>query len=469
MGIGLGLLVSLWCLSGFVMLYVQYPQWGPMRQLRGMPDVDFGGCCRAPNVEAAGGSFDRAVVEMHGDTPVAIVRDAYGRRTVMDLISGATLERLSRADAEEVSRTFADSLGLGGGVHWVGTVDRDQWTVSAALDRDRPLLQFAAGDRAKTSWYVSSSSGEVVQVTNARQRFWNWIGSVVHWLYPTILRRHASAWAATVVWSSLLAGFSTLLGLYIGSSRFRRRRNGRLSPYSGWALWHHYCGLLFGVLLASWLVSGAFSMTPWRFLQSRSFAAESDALQGEFLAAERLTRMLARLPDRHWPPGTVRLEASVGNGEPYWLAWNARGESIRFDAERDTQAPIGDSFFEQAATRLRPSVTVRSQGWIGHADEYYFDHHDRKRFPAYRIIFADGERFYLDASSGRLQLAVDRSWKNYRWLFGALHRGDFAAAVRRRPLWDVVMLTLLSGVTASAVTGTWLGARRLLRALSREA
>lgn len=59
---------------------------------------------------------------------------------------------------------------------------------------------------------------------------------------------------------------------------------------------------------------------------------------------------------------------------------------------------------------------------------------------------------YLGIAAGR----------GYRWWFSALHRGDFAAVVRARPVWDVVVLVLLLGVTVNAVTGTLLGPRRLL-------
>ena len=51
----------------------------------------------------------------------------------------------------------------------------------------------------------------------------------------------------------------------------------------------------------------------------------------------------------------------------------------------------------------------------------------------------------------------------YRWWFDALHRGDFARLSQRRPLWDLVMLLLLFGVTAGAFTGVYLGFRRIFR------
>ena len=53
-------------------------------------------------------------------------------------------------------------------------------------------------------------------------------------------------------------------------------------------------------------------------------------------------------------------------------------------------------------------------------------------------------------------------WDDLRY-FLALHRGDFSALARQRPLWDIFMLLLMAGVTTGAVTGFWMGYRHLTR------
>ena len=81
--------------------------------------------------------------------------------------------------------------------------------------------------------------------------------------------------------------------------------------------------------------------------------------------------------------------------------------------------------------------------------------------------YADGERFYLDSVTGELSYAVDRDRQWLRWVFHALHRGDFSALVRTRPIWDLMMWPLMLGVTIGAITGTWIGFKRLVRDVSR--
>jgi hypothetical protein len=51
--------------------------------------------------------------------------------------------------------------------------------------------------------------------------------------------------------------------------------------------------------------------------------------------------------------------------------------------------------------------------------------------------------------------------RRYRWLFGGLHRIDFTAWMRARPIWDIIMLTLMLGGVALTTTGFYLALRRI--------
>ncbi len=72
-------------------------------------------------------------------------------------------------------------------------------------------------------------------------------------------------------------------------------------------------------------------------------------------------------------------------------------------------------------------------------------------------------RFYLDAITGTPVNVVDADGRWYRWLHLGLHTLDFSTAIRSRPVWDLVMIGLLAGVTLVCATGTWLGWRRYIR------
>src|SRR5262249_53878119 len=97
---------------------------------------------------------------------------------------------------------------------------------------------------------------------------------------------------------------------------------------------------------------------------------------------------------------------------------------------------------------------------------YYFDRHDdHVILPVYRVVSHDSQhnRYYLDPLTGALLASFDANARWYRWLHQGLHTLDLAPALRARPMWDVVMLLLLSGTTVIAATGAYVGIRRLTR------
>jgi hypothetical protein len=287
---------------------------------------------------------------------------------------------------------------------------------------------------------------------------------VPHWLYPTLLRQHTYLWSQIVIWLTIFGGFLTVLGIYVGVRQYKSRRNGRRSPYKGAALWHHYVGLIFGVLTLTWLVSGFFSMNPWGALESRSFAGEQSRYYGAGLRFDESARnRIAGLGATAIGADLVRLQAREINGHRFFVAWDTAGGRRRLDSDLREVLPLVQQTIHRAAATLRPDAVVRSEGWIQEDDAYYYDHHETRSFPAYRIIYEDGERFYLDHLTGEVAHAVDTSSRLYRWLHYGLHRGDFASWIRLRPLWDIVMLVLLVAVTIGSLTGTWMGMKRLSR------
>jgi hypothetical protein len=112
---------------------------------------------------------------------------------------------------------------------------------------------------------------------------------------------------------------------------------------------------------------------------------------------------------------------------------------------------------------------IESRQLITTEDSYYYgsDAGDRFSLPVYRVILRDDDhtRLYFDPRTGGLIGRVDAARRGYRWLFDGLHRLDFAAVIRTRPLWDAVMLLLLLGGIAVTGSGCYLALRRIRRDL----
>lgn len=433
------------------MMYVQYPEYPRAEQLANLERLNLSECCIVPDDLSGGLELSGAIVESFLGDPILRFYSS-SQYWAANLTNGQSIFEIDSDHARSVVERQSDAT-----VSQYATIERDQWTVAGGYDRHRPLYRFAIDDDIATEVYVSGTTGEVVLKTTGNDRFWNWMGSVIHWIYPMWLRSHVQAWSQLVIWLSIVATFLTLTGLYAGIDRLRRA--GR-SSYRGWLLWHHYLGLVFGIFMLAWIVSGLLSMTPFGALSGRDFSSERDNIRGRKMTLDHVISNLYLINQQLIPPDTVRLTASEFAGEFAWIAWNSAEQSVRLgNTITTTQLSMQANF-------ARPLKPILSMGTITESDNYYYSHHRDRRFPVFRIVYQDGERLYLDKVSGDLVSGIDADRRWSRWLFHGLHRGDFAAWARKRPVWDMLMLFLMSGVTLGALTGGIVACKRASRWLA---
>jgi PepSY-associated TM region len=459
LGIAVGLLMVMWCLSGAVMMYVSYPALIERVRLEHLAPLDWRECCKISAVlgmESAGHSQ----IEMLAGRPVLFTGSPDSPRPI-DLLSGTIVAHISVDQAASVARIFSgravDAPRL------LGLIGGDQWTVSGDFNADRPLFHFALDDEARTELYVSSVTGKAMQITTAHERFWNWLGAIPHWLYFSELRRNAALWSRIVIYASLMGCFLAGIGIYLGWRQLAALPAGRWSPYHGFNLWHHVAGLVFGMLALSWVLSGLLSMNPWGWLEGGGTQSENAKMHGA--PEPSLERVGAALPMfAHDASDAVSLRVAPFNGKIYFIASSAGGERRRFDAAA-AAAPLNREDMEFLAGVLTGSGAPITPQLMSREDNLYFSHHrDEVELPVYRIILpGSGIRYYVDPIGGMLVAKLDANAQAYRWLHAGLHRLDFTAPLRGRPQWDVLMLVLLSGVTLVCVTGAYLGYRRLTR------
>jgi PepSY-associated TM region len=449
LGIAVGLLMVMWCLSGIVMMFVRYPNLGEASRRAALPPIDWHRCCTAGDVLQADRPVERLQIEMLAGHPVMRIAQTGEPARLIDLTDGQPVEHVTADQARSVA------LAYGADPQPPIQIDRDQWTVSGEFRRDRPLYRFDLADPAGTQLYVSSSSGRAVQVTTGPQRFWNWLGAIPHWLYFTRLRADVALWSQVVIWTSLLGCCLAGTGLYLGIRQLARAPGGRWSPYRGFMLWHHLPGMVFGLFVLTWVASGLISMNPWGFLDSEGGATAASRLQGPPPPAREITQALSALAAAA-PASTVSIITAPFDGALYFIATASDGRRQRIDASGQALPPPD---MVRAAELLGGSQTEL----LAEGDNYYFDRPgEAAALPVYRVV-AGGVCYYLDPISGEVLRMVDGDGRWYRWLHEGLHRLDFSPVLRSRPIWDLLMLTLMLGVTAVCITGTWLGWRRLTR------
>lgn len=462
LGIGLGLLMVLWCLSGFVMMYKSYPELSDQERLALLPPLQLADCCQVPAATSLGEwRFEAFQLQMLGPFPVLHLDTEDGRLVTIDLRHDRVFHSIPDRFADQLAAGFATRHDYPGASP-LGSIHNDQWTVYGAYNPHRPLYHYAAEDDAGTEWYLSSRTGEVIQLTTRDERVWGFLGAVIHWLYPTLLREKVQLWSQVVIWLTVAGILLTATGIYFGLRQYRQRNNGRRIPYRGASRWHHFAGLVFGFFTFTWMLSGLFSMQPWGLMEGEGPAREQAMLRGGTLAWAQISEVLPRLGDLRLPPGSVRLEGRLLQGELALYGIDADGGKTRFDAASLAPSALPDSRFMALAAILSPSGAGAVER-IELEDAYYYHHHESVQLPAWRVIANDGwqTRYYLDPASGDILKRVDTESRFYRWLHYGLHRGDFTRLLRSRPVWDVFVGLLMAGVTLGAMTGLWIGCRRL--------
>ena len=448
LGISVGALMVLWCLSGAVMMYVGYPAVDERLRLQRLVPLDFDQCCTLP--------ADLPDTASVSELQIENVAGSARMHWRADRRSDPALP-ISRNEAAAVARPYAQGDARLASPELVAL---DQWTVSGEFNADRPMYRFDLNDAGGSQLYVSGTTGRVVQLTTHSERVWNWFGAIPHWLYFSELRRRPSLWNWTVIVTSLAGTFLTAIGLWIGWAQWHHRPPGRPSPYRGLNLWHHIAGLVFGVLAFTWIVSGLLSMNPAGLLQGSGMQSERQRLLGKPMTAGEMRTALRGLAAAR-PAKIVAVRLTPLAGAAFFELTRPDGTRERVDVNGRT-APLSQRELSYIGEALAGSAEVPPTR-LTREDAYYFQHHrSLAQLPVYRLIAPRTEvHYYVDPMTGSLLSKFDAGAKGYRWWQQGLHRLDFAAALRERPLWDGLMLLALSGVTLICVTGTWLGIRRL--------
>ncbi len=465
LGIASCVLFLVWFASGVVMMYARMPDLRNPERLAHLPLLDWSGVQLTPAEawKASGKKGAWSSASLLTIAGQATYKFTGGGEPIVVLASDGRLK--NSFGPEEAQRSAQTFLGKAGAARYVETLSApDQWTVQRSYVDHLPLHHFTADNASGTELYVSSKTGEVVLDTDASGRFWAWMGAIPHWIYLRALRVHAEEWRLGVIWASGIGTVMAMLGLAAGiwrlspSRRYRFREGGpRMSPYQGPKKWHHYVGLVFGITIATFSLSGMLSLNPGRWSTGSAPTEKQTAV---------------------FRGGAVRTEAFKWTKEPP-AAWRGSKE-VQF--AQMWGAPVaqvngkwyqmtGEAYAAPGLEAVRTALTqatgarIESERTLQDYGTYYYDRRYEKPLPVVEFRMADraGSWFYIDPSTG---LPVNRyEWTGRweRWLYHALHSIDLPWLWKQRPLWDVVVILLsLAGIYVSW-SGIQIGWERLSR------
>ncbi len=513
MGIVLGIMLVIWTVSGIVLMYYGLPHLTAGERLARLPALD-AAAVRVSPAEAAAqveGEPFRIRVSMLGGRPVYRINTGrvFGRWTLVYADTGVVFEGFDAEAAlgwlEGYVPEAAGRMSVDGYV-----TAPDLFTHNPGLQTHMPMYRIALNDSAETFYYVSEGSGEAVMKTDRTGRLLGFLGYELHTLFFWRQERWWSGLLQILSWTALVMA---LLGTILGfvrfglRPRFKHRGVPSRTPYQGLMKWHHYAGLIFGVLALTWVFSGLVSMsvipgivetlyTPAQIAAgARSVQGEGPRLDLEGLRAENL-RAAAATISREMP--IRELELMSFGGEPYYIAYRVPTPA----EQRDWQSKSAFDFispmlehehrlisagnpaagtFERfpaeamlpAARQAMPAADVVAATWLDEFDDYYYDRHTSfdlglpqpvKTLPVLRVEFDDplGTWLYLSPSHGQVLKFESRDRAN-RWGYYGLHALDFGILFERRPLWDIVVLILMIGVGVVSTTTLWPMIKRLYR------
>jgi hypothetical protein len=450
----MGLMVSLWFTSGVVMLFVARPQLDEAERLAGLPVFDTSGVQISPLAawRALGLPDEPTTIRLNASGGKLAYRILIDKKWyVVDAENGKLLPPIDREQARKLARDYG---GLGQ-IEEVNRVDLDQWTVYRRFDPFRPFwrVEFLDG----REFYISMGAGELVLDTTTDERIWNWLGSVIHWIYITPLRQHTELWRNIILWFSFAALILTLTGLWLGLQRLRLRlrySGGRITPYrSGWKRWHHLLGLAGAIVLVSWLLSGWLSMAPFGLAEA---PRKPDTSYTLFMPA------LASVLD----PGRTAKE----------IEWNQVGNTVLRVEKHSEGSLISLNGMSAVATltlndleglvREMELGPIKRSAWLYESDSRYYPlrHHPRS-FPVARFELDDQHRtvLYISPSDCRIKAVSNRDDFAYRWLYHGLHRLDFPFIVEYPFLRDMAVIVLSILGFSISLSGCVLGWHRIMR------
>jgi hypothetical protein len=469
MGVCLCVPFLVWFLSGFVLMYWDYPAVSEQSRLDHLATLDRNTIHTSPAVAAAQSGIsnpEEARLSSILSRPVYRFR-SLDRIAVVYADSGEVFHGFQEAQARQVGAAWVHLRPEDARLETRQIQEDDQWTVQQHYRMYRPLWKFSWPGGEQT--YVSDVTGDVVQYTTRRSRLGAYFGAIPHWIYITQLRRKAATWSRVVILTSSAGTIVTFLGLVIGfwmyspSKLYRFRGSPSHIPYSGQMRWHMVLGLTFGFVTFTWILSGLFSMDPIRWPEDSVEEKVEQQLIGANWNGSDFAAISVALSQLQQPLQPRELVLTYLNGKPTYLALKTPAETVLVSDESSVQTLLDQQFLTSIVAQAAKPYSIVESRLITRYDAYYFDRNNQLRLPAFFLRLDDPQQLilYLDPYSGRVARSYSRWERLDRWLYEGLHDFDVPWLYRHRPLWDIVVVFCLCGGVWQSVTSIVIAARRV--------
>jgi hypothetical protein len=159
------------------------------------------------------------------------------------------------------------------------------------------------------------------------------------------------------------------------------------------------------------------------------------------------------------------LELTSFAGEPVYLASAGRGQTRIIPVRAEPMAGFAPDRIVEIIKGAVGPANLAELRVMDQYDAYYRDRNHERPLPVILVRLNDSgnTRYYVDPKTARVVGDYNSlQWVN-RWLYHGLHSLDFPWLYKYRPLWDVVVISLLLAGTALCGTSLILAWRVLRR------
>lgn len=348
-----------------------------------------------------------------------------------------------------------------------------QWLPFASRREDLPFIKVTVGDPKSTTLYFSGKNGHLLQATTGSNRWAAYISTIPHWIYFWQLREHEELWRNLFVVLCSIGCVMIISGMIVGivwTVKSRRSSKKRWSPFTlksgAWLYWHHIAGLLFGLVVLSWMFSGWMTVRRLpKWISGPDPRIELSALAdiGTIGTDETLQfqTLLAQYPD------AKQITFAHYMGRPYYRVEEGDHSATYLEINGSNIAPMALSEEEILSylQSLDLEIEVKQSRVMDHYDGYYLPQPREKEslpLPVVEVTTTEGTTLYI-ALKAPIVTVQNRATRLNDIVYHKLHSFKYLWAYHHPTLRICVMYFLLTGGLVVSVTGMVIAWRALKR------
>ena len=372
---------------------------------------------------------------------------------------------ISKQQMHSIAKSWIDAP-----ISHVDTLHKqDIWIMYSKYLKELPIYKVHFSDSDKHQLYLSSKTGEVQQFTSQSERIWAYLGSIPHKLYIPALRQHTRIWINTLTTLATLSFITVLTGLILGFraiiKRYRIKKEWSC-PYSRpWYKWHHILGLLFGLFLLTWSISGmmALQKVPQWLVKTQTDYKVSQKIKGAKIKPTSYPLDYRTLQKEY--PDLKQITWDYFQGVPiYHIVIGENELAIDASTNKVKELNLEVEPIQAAIEGIHGTETKYSIQLIHHYEEYYLPWSRHLDLPVYKVEVdtPDKDLYYIAANTAKYKY-LNTNRKVRKWLFNGFHYLHFKPLIERPILWHFTLWLLALGCIGVTGSGVYLGFKYLSR------